>query len=78
MIMLLLTIISRKKYIRYVVFQLMLCIISFTPVILISERLVKDRTLGIIAVGVSILNFIICLILCKTDIKEELKRKFHM
>ncbi len=78
MIMLLLTIISRKKYIRYVIFQLMLCLISFTPVILISERLVEDKTLGIIAVGISIANFIICLILCKTDIIEELKRKFHI
>lgn len=78
MIMLLLTIISRKKYIRYVIFQLMLCLISFTPVILISERLVKDKSLGIIAVGISLLNFLICLLLCKTDIKEELERKFHI
>lgn len=78
MIMLLITIIARKKYITYVIFQLMLCFVSFTPVILISERLVEDRTLGIIAVGISILNFLICLILCKTDIKQELERKFHM
>jgi len=77
-IMLLLTIISRKKYIRYVIYQLMLCLISFTPAILISERLVEDRTLGFIAVGISIINFLLCVILCKTDIKEELKRKFHL
>ncbi len=77
-IMLILTIISRKKYIRYAIFQLILCIISLTPVILISERLVEDKTLGIISVGISVVNFVLCLILCKGAIKEELKRKFHM
>ncbi len=77
-IMLILTIISRKRYIRYAIFQLVLCLISLTPVILISERLVEDKTLGIVSVGISVINFALCLILCKKEIKEELKRKFHM
>lgn len=76
--MAILTIISHKRYIRYVIFQLLLCGISITPLIFISEHIIQNKILSIIAVGVSIINFVLTIILCKNDIREELKRKFHL
>ena len=76
--MAILTIISHKKYIRYVIFQLLLSGISTTPLILISEHIVENKILSIVSIGVSIVNFILTILLCKNDIKEELKRKFHL
>lgn len=75
--MLVLTIVSYKKYMKYVIYQLMIGLLSILPLIFVTEHIVQDKTLSIIASGISILNFVICLILCAKDIKEEIVRKFH-
>lgn len=76
--MLVLTIVSYKKYIKYAVYQLIIFLFSMIPVILITEHIVQHKTLGIIASGISILNFLMSLILCAKDVKEVIVRKFHM
>lgn len=76
--MLVLTIVSHKKYIKYAIYQLVIVILSMLPVILISENIVEEKTLSIIASGISILNLILTLILCAKDVKEAVIRKFHM
>ena len=76
--MFVLTIISYKKYLRYAIYQLSLCILSLIPVILLTENMIQKKTLSYIAIGVSIVNFVITIIFCQKDIREELKRKFHM
>lgn len=76
--MLILTIVSYKKYLRYAIYQLIILIFSVLPVIFIIEKLVKEPTLGIIATGISVVNLILTLILSSKDIKEAVKRKFHM
>ncbi len=76
--MLVLTIVSHKKYIKYAIYQLGIVILSMIPVILISENIVEEKTLSIIASGISILNLILTLILCAKDMKEAIIRKFHM
>lgn len=76
--MLILTIISHRKYIRYTIYQLTLCLISISPIILISENLIRYKTLSYVAIGISFINLLITILLCKNDIKDELKRKFHM
>lgn len=76
--MLVLTIISYQKYIKYAIYQLMVVLFSMLPIILVTEHIVQDKTLSIVASGISVLNFVICLILCAKDIKEEMIRKFHM
>lgn len=78
MTMLVLTMVSYQKYIKYVIYQLMVVFFSMLPIILVTEHIVQDKTLSIVASGISILNFVICLILCAKDIKEEMIRKFHM
>lgn len=76
--MLVLTIVSYKKYIKYAIYQLVIVLFSMLPVLFIQEKIVNNITLSIIASSISILNFILCLILCAKDIKEAVIRKFHM
>lgn len=73
--MLILTIISHKKYIRYAIYQLLIVLIT-----LISLGLIFKSTsiLAIIAMSISVFNLIISLILSFKDIKEAIIRKFHM
>ncbi len=76
--MVILTIINYKKYIKYALYQLVIIIISMIPIFLIYENLVQDKTLSIVASGLSIFNFIVTLALCSKEIKEAIIRKFHM
>ena len=76
--MLVLTIVSYKKYIKYAIYQLGIVLFSMLPVLFIEENMVNNIVLSIIASSISILNFILCLILCAKDVKEAVIRKFHM
>ena len=76
--MLILTLISYKKYLRYAIYQLIILIFSILPAILITEKIVTNTVLGIIATGISLLNLVITLILSSRDLKEAIVRKFHM
>ena len=76
--MLVLTIVSYKKYIKYAIYQLIIVLFSMLPILFIEENMVNNIVLSIIASSISILNFILCLILCAKDIKEAVSRKFHM
>ena len=51
---------------------------SFLPVIFITENMVQNKILSVIASGISIINLIISLALCTRDVKEVIIRKFHM
>lgn len=76
--MLTLTIVSYKKYLRYAIYQLIILIFSILPAILITEKIINNPILGIIATGISSLNLVITLILSSKDLKEAIVRKFHM
>lgn len=73
--MLILTIISHRKYIRYALYQLLIVLVT-----LLSMGLIFKTTsiLAIIAMTVAIINLIISLILSYKDIKEAIIRQFHM
>lgn len=76
-IMLILTIIYRKNFLKYVIFQLLTCLFSATPAIFMTKHMIENNTLSIIALGISGFNLIFCFILCWKDIVLELKRKLH-
>ena len=75
--MLILTIVSHKKYLRYAIYQFFILIFSILPAILIREKIVTEPIMGIIATGISVLNLIITVILSAKDLKEAVIRKFH-
>lgn len=76
--MCILTIVSYKRYIKYAIYQLMIVLFSMIPIVLITENIINNKTLSIIATSISIANFILSLALCSKDVKEAIVRKFHM
>ena len=76
--MLVLTIVSHRRYIRYGVYQLLIVIFSMIPLFLIYENIVENKVLCFIASGISILNLIITICLSAKDVKEAIVRNFHM
>ena len=76
--MLVLTIVSHRKYVRYAIYQLMICIYSLIPIYFIQEELIDNYVLSYVAIGISIVNFILTIILSARDVKEAVIRKFHM
>ena len=57
--MLVLTIVSHKKYIKYAIYQLVIVIFSMIPVVLMHENYINNKVLTIVATGISILNLIL-------------------
>lgn len=76
--MFILTIVSHRKYIRYAIYQLIICIFSLLPPYFIYKHMVSNVVLCYVAIGISILNFLITIILCARDVKEAIIRKFHI
>lgn len=76
--MLILTMVSRKKYIKYAIYQLMLVILSLAPVFFLMNNLMELKVLSKISIIISALNLTITLILCYKDVKEAVIRKVHM
>ncbi|MBQ2937862.1 MAG: hypothetical protein IJE05_03145 [Clostridia bacterium] len=77
-IMLILTIVNHKEYIKYAIYQLIIVLISLMTIILIIKKLIEIELLSKIAIIISILNLLLSLILCYKDVKEAIIRKFHM
>ena len=48
------------------------------PVILISENIIENKVLSIVASSISILNLVLTLSLCAKDVKAAVVRKFHI
>jgi len=76
--MLILTIISYKKYIKYAICQLILVIFSILPIFFVMKNMMELKTLNKIAIIISALNLTITMILCYKDVKEAIIRKVHM
>lgn len=76
--MLILTIVTRKNYIKYAIYQLMIVLISLVSIWIIWDKIMTLRVLCDIAIGISVINLLISLILCFKDVKEAVVRKLHM
>ena len=76
--MVILTIISHKKYIKYAIYQLMIVILSLIPIILSIKKVIEMKVLMKTAVDISVFSLVISIILCYKDIKEAIIRKIHM
>lgn len=76
--MFVLTIVSLKKYIRYSIYQLIICMLSLIPIFLVHENVAKNVAMSYVASGISAVNFALTICLCARDVKEEIVRKFHM
>lgn len=78
MTMFVLTIVSYRKYVRYAMYQLIICIYSLIPIYFMYKEFINNYILSYVAIGISIANFILTIILSARDVKEAIIRKFHM
>lgn len=76
--MFVLTIISRKKYIRYAIYQLLVCIFSIMPIYFIYEHLVENLVMSYVSIGISVINLVVTICLCARDLGDAIIRKFHI
>ena len=76
--MFVLTIVSHRKYVRYAIYQLVICICSLLPIYFIQEELIKHYVLSYVAIGISIANFVLTISLSAKDVREAIIRKFHL
>lgn len=76
--MLILTIVSHKKYVRYSIYQLIICLFSLIPIYFMYKHIILNFILSYIALGISAINFILTIILCARDVRDAIIRKFHI
>ena len=76
--MLILTIVSYKRYIRYAICQLVICLLSLLPLFFIYEHLVVNKTLSYIATGICFVNFLLTICLSAKEVKDAVSRNFHI
>lgn len=76
--MLILTIVSHKQFIKYAIYQLIIVCFSIIPIIFITENIVQNKILSIVAISISVLDLLVSVVWCTKDVKEVIIRKFHM
>lgn len=67
-----------KKYVKYIVYQLIIFIWSMIPLVLILLGIIPINILTIIATPIAVFSLILTIIMCHKDVKEEIIRRFHM
>lgn len=78
MTMLVLTIVSRKKYFKYGMYQIILSTISILVIILLLSK-AKYRIISVsITSIITAITLILSIVLCGKDLKEKLYRIFHI
>lgn len=73
-----LTIVSRKRYFKYALYQFCIFCISIIPVVLYFTGVTKHFLPMTICSGIALFTFINTIILCGKDLKQELERLFHI
>ncbi len=76
--MLILTIINYKDYGKYAISQLIIVLLSLSMIIFIYKGLAKVSPLINISIFISIFNFVVSVVLCHRDFKEEIIRKLNI
>jgi len=76
--MLILTIINYKDYGKYAISQLVIVLLSLSMILFIYKGFAKVSFLINISIFISIFNFVVSVVLCHRDFKEEIIRKFNI
>lgn len=73
-----LTIISRKRYIRYAVYHMLTFLFSMIPLILLLSGILENKVLTIVSSGIAGLSLLLTIILCGKAMWEETKKRLHV
>ena len=77
---LVLTIVSVRRYYKYAIYELILSVLSFIPLIILLafDGIITRPIFTIIASSIAAFTLVMSLILCGRNIVEELDRRLHM
>ena len=76
--MLILTIFNYKDYGKYAISQLIIVLLSLSIIYFIHKGYAKASALINTSIVISVYNFLVSLLLCHRDFKEEIIRKFNI
>ena len=76
--LMILTIISRKRYIRYATYHMLTFLFSMIPLILLLSGKLENKVLTIVSSGIAGLSLLLTIILCGKAMWEETKKRLHM
>ena len=76
--MFIITIVNYKDYGKYAISQLIIVLLSLLPIYFIYKEYIEANVLNNIAIIISIVNFLISLILCYRDLKEDVISRFKL
>ena len=73
-----LTIVSRKRYLKYVIYQLIIFILSMVPLVIMIIHIQNNWIPTVISSSIALFTLILTIILCGRDVMIETARRFHM
>ena len=73
-----LTIVSRKKYIKYAIYQIIIFVLSMIPLICMKYQIQNYNLPTIISSGIAGFTLLLTLILCGKDVYKDIIRRFHI
>lgn len=73
-----LTIVSRKRYIKYAIYQIVIFLLSMIPFILMKKNIQNYNTPTIISSSIATFTLLLTLILCGKDLYKDIIRRFHI
>ena len=76
--MFVLTIVSRKRYFKYSLYQIMLSILSIAVIIILIFKAKGAVISASIVSGITVVTLILSICLCGKDLKEKLYRVLHI
>ena len=73
-----LTIVNRKRYFKYAIYELLIFSISMIPFLLFLVHVINRWLLMTIFSGIALFTLISTIFLCGKDLKQEIERLFHI
>lgn len=73
-----LTIVSRKRYLKYAIYQLSLFIVSMIPLLLLAFHIQHSWIPTVISSTIAGSTLLLTLVLCGKDLLGETIRRFHI
>ena len=73
-----LTIVSRKRYIRYALYHILTFLFSMIQLVLLFCGVLENKVLTIVASGIAAFSLVLTIMLCGRAMWEETKKRLHM
>lgn len=76
--LMILTIVSRKRYMKYAMYQVLTFLFSMIPLILMFMGIIQNKVLTIVSSSIAAFSLLLTIILCGRAMWIETKKRLHM